>query len=388
MDSVVIAGDLFDRPRPSNRALRAAVEGLRRLVNRGVKVYLVLGEHDYPRGGDISPIHLAANIVGEGVYAPPTSVPPGASALEIVRLHTVKAGSGHVILLPFIRSIRERRVKATGMLLEAARALARGLDGPAILLAHLGLESYTYPEDAVASPAQLEGFDYAALGHIHKRIISDTPTTWAYPASLVALNAGEARLDMEGMERGPLLVEVWRGGARVEEVRVEKPRIQVHLEARARTRTELVEAARRLLQEAGWRPGMEPRPLVHLALTLPRGAKLTPRGAVEALARMGVLARLAGVKSEAPLPGGDPREPAPAGGDEVEVIRRLLDPRGRHPEAAERLARGIVELKKAAAKPEPSVEEVEELLNNLVSGPGYDEAWRLVVGGQRRLQLL
>jgi len=48
-DLVVHAGDLFHTPRPSNRAIRVALEGIRKISSAGIPMVLVSGNHETPR---------------------------------------------------------------------------------------------------------------------------------------------------------------------------------------------------------------------------------------------------------------------------------------------------------------------------------------------------
>ena len=48
-DLVIHAGDLFDSPRPSNRAIHTALFELQRLSNAGIPTVLVSGNHSTPR---------------------------------------------------------------------------------------------------------------------------------------------------------------------------------------------------------------------------------------------------------------------------------------------------------------------------------------------------
>lgn len=48
-DVVVHAGDLFHTPRPSNRAIRVALEGIQRLSEAGIPLVMVSGNHETPR---------------------------------------------------------------------------------------------------------------------------------------------------------------------------------------------------------------------------------------------------------------------------------------------------------------------------------------------------
>lgn len=46
VDAVLVAGDMFHSPRPKNHTILIAQEGLRRLANSGIKVYILAGNHD------------------------------------------------------------------------------------------------------------------------------------------------------------------------------------------------------------------------------------------------------------------------------------------------------------------------------------------------------
>lgn len=48
-DFVLHAGDLFQSPRPNNRAIRIALEGIQRLGNAGIPFVVVAGNHSTPR---------------------------------------------------------------------------------------------------------------------------------------------------------------------------------------------------------------------------------------------------------------------------------------------------------------------------------------------------
>lgn len=48
-DIVVHTGDLFDSPRPANRAVYHAASQIRRLVDRGIPLVLISGNHSTPR---------------------------------------------------------------------------------------------------------------------------------------------------------------------------------------------------------------------------------------------------------------------------------------------------------------------------------------------------
>lgn len=390
---IVVSGDLFHTPRPSNRVLSTALKIIRWVArDKEVPVVLALGDHDYPQRGDRSPIHLLGEAVGSGVYTPPESFPENAGALEIVGRSTFRVAGATFTVMPFVKGGAERRRKIVASLLDAARRLAGSLEAPRILVAHYGLKGYTIEEDAVAGEADLPPYEYAALGHVHKRHITRLRveggwTTMAYPSSLVPLNADEARRLVSGEDRkGPLLVDLSAGEPVVHELEFEQPRIQAVLETVASNRGRLVKEALEALMRAGWDPSLRDRgkpPVLHLALRIPPGPSLSPRESVEVIRKsLGVIVRL---REARPLH--SPR-PAGAGGgegyrSEVEVVKSLLDPKGRIPEKAEELARLIVELKRAAARGD--AEEARRILEEVLS-PRFDSVWRQALGEQAGLK--
>ncbi len=48
-DFVLHAGDLFQSPRPNNRAIAVALEGLKRMHDAGIPIFIVAGNHSTPR---------------------------------------------------------------------------------------------------------------------------------------------------------------------------------------------------------------------------------------------------------------------------------------------------------------------------------------------------
>lgn len=48
-DLVVHAGDLFHTPRPSNRAIRTAMEGIQKISDAGIPMFIISGNHETPR---------------------------------------------------------------------------------------------------------------------------------------------------------------------------------------------------------------------------------------------------------------------------------------------------------------------------------------------------
>src|SRR5690606_17201053 len=83
--AVVIAGDLFDRPRPPDGVLAAARETLRRMVDAGLPVFLVAGNHDpvtvHPH--PYRELPAGVHFFREPVFCAPISVDTTAGPLHV-----------------------------------------------------------------------------------------------------------------------------------------------------------------------------------------------------------------------------------------------------------------------------------------------------------------
>ena len=214
VDALLVAGDVFDRPRPGNEDIRLVVRGFKRLASRGVPVVLAHGEHDTPGRRGATLLQVIAEAVDK-VYAP-TPGEGGDIAPTILRLDEAT-----IAVYPMYKVDQATRRKIARKLLPAYRARLEGVSRPRIFLAHLGLQEAigcptTDPEECPADTGleSLPPVEYAALGHIHDRIVWGEPPrdpgSWqgpraaAYPGSLFPKDVGEAR---NRFPRGPLLVD-------------------------------------------------------------------------------------------------------------------------------------------------------------------------------------
>lgn len=195
VDIVVLAGDVYDTAENEVRAQLRFVEGLRRLGEAGIKVFITHGNHD-PL---ITSFRRAAQLP-ENVTVFESGNP---------QVHAVTLTSGHVVYVAGV-SFATRHESDN---------LARrfhGLDTPAsstvgVLHTNVG-SSAEHGEYAPCSPTDLEGapVGYWALGHIHKRAVHQlTPGRWwAYPGNL----QGRSSKASECGPKGVLLVPVMADG--------------------------------------------------------------------------------------------------------------------------------------------------------------------------------
>jgi DNA repair exonuclease SbcCD nuclease subunit len=156
-DAVIHAGDLFDSHHPSAAALGVALDALARLRTAGIPIILIAGNHETPRATAAEHIFSVLERFGEGVHAV-----HGAP-------RTVRIGDGLAIHgIPYDNDLAR--------MTEAIRA-ARPEPGAAasVLVAHVGLTGLggvVGPEASLAISGEAlagsHGFDYVALGHLHK----------------------------------------------------------------------------------------------------------------------------------------------------------------------------------------------------------------------------
>lgn len=69
IDVVLVAGDMFHSPRPKNHTIVEAQNGLRRLAEKGIKVYILAGNHDATDIRTEVPSSQLLHEPGSGIYS-------------------------------------------------------------------------------------------------------------------------------------------------------------------------------------------------------------------------------------------------------------------------------------------------------------------------------
>jgi exonuclease SbcD len=157
-DFMIIAGDIFQHPRPSNIILENAITNFRRLKNAGIPVLTVDGSHD-----------SAPNIITGTILTPLNS----AGLLHYLPRHKDASWRNESCYVYGIPNFRTRRRTEDG--LPAFMEHNKPKPDPSlfnIFVFHMALDlpSITPPQmEAEARPEHIpEGFNYYAGGHIHK----------------------------------------------------------------------------------------------------------------------------------------------------------------------------------------------------------------------------
>ena len=201
VDAYIHAGDFFDRASVAPETYILAIKELQRLRDSGIRVVVVAGQHDMPRRRSLSPLALLRELGLVDVVA--------IESVVSARLST-RSGTLSVVAVPYAarKSI--------------SRAPAPPREGPSILVAHLLLKEVGIPSYDASLSDIPTGFSYVALGDYHGhrvfRLVDGTPVV--YSGATEVFRVDEWSEDGKGVQ----LVEVERGEARVERIRLRSVR--------------------------------------------------------------------------------------------------------------------------------------------------------------------
>ncbi len=174
VDAVLIAGDVYQKASPQAEAMTLFDSFLTRLAESGMRVFIISGNHDSDRR--IS--YFSKFLKKTGVYVSEAFE----GCLQTVT-ETDEYGPVNIHLLPFLRPTSVKRFFPDSEIVSYEDAVRAVISHSSvdqnernILICHqlvTGAETCDSEEEAVGgldniSPSAFEGFDYVALGHIHK----------------------------------------------------------------------------------------------------------------------------------------------------------------------------------------------------------------------------
>ncbi|MEF9951572.1 MAG: exonuclease SbcCD subunit D [Clostridium sp.] len=182
VDGLIIAGDLYDRSVPPSDAVEVLSRFLTNVLNMGVKIFTIAGNHDSSERLSF----LQSILEKQGLYI------EGAYNGELKGVSFEKNGEEvYVYMLPYCDPALVRKIHSDPSIKTHEDALKKILENveikqPSILVSHAYVSSVdTVVTDSerplsignseVVSPSIFEGFTYVALGHLHKsqRVKSD-----------------------------------------------------------------------------------------------------------------------------------------------------------------------------------------------------------------------
>lgn len=216
VDFVIIAGDLFNKRAIDALTLIHAIEGLKKLKDKGIPVIAIEGNHDrsYYREG-ISWLQFLCHEEYLILLSP--EMRDGAPLIAPWDAHTMLGshvdllgGRLRVYGLPWQGAATARSMEGLAQALQAERANeeAQGVEYRVLML-HTGVDGIVPRVQGLPSMSQFQALrpyvDYLALGHVHKPYEFDPHDGWMYnPGSTETCGAEESAWE----NRGYYLVQV------------------------------------------------------------------------------------------------------------------------------------------------------------------------------------
>ena len=215
VEAIIFAGDIFHNPKPNGSAIIKLAHELKKLKEKSIPVYFILGEHDISRINDVPVPFLFHNLGLAKRLRPDT--PIKMKDLLIYGFNKQRRSNiDNGLLKPFkelekiIQSDENKRLKK-------------------ILVLHQGLSDFNRFAGEIFANDLPVGFNYYAMGHYHDHIQKNFPeldnSLVAYPGSL-DLGHNES---ISEVEKGFLLVDLSTNPENVTSqwIRIEKRRPQL-----------------------------------------------------------------------------------------------------------------------------------------------------------------
>jgi exonuclease SbcD len=238
--AVIIAGDIYDRAIPPTDAIEAFDGFLEEIaVKQGRAVIAISGNHDGPERLGFGARFLASRRVYlrtrfEDRLAP-IALEHGGEGAEIVTLPFLEPELARLALGDDSIRDHDSAVRAALAGVPARKVDRAGASLPRLLVAHLfTVGGHDSPESerplavgtaGLVSPASLAGYDYVALGHLHRAQRVGTNEAIRYAGSLLKYSAAEATTT-----KSATLVTLGEGAPVIEELPLRGGRDLVVLE--------------------------------------------------------------------------------------------------------------------------------------------------------------
>lgn len=196
-DIVIIAGDIFDQPRPSPRALYVFADGLNLLNQNNIAVYNIVGNHSMVQSKDF--------ITADNFLEKITNY----QLLDVDNFYEDE----DIFLsgLPYFYSSKiEELVERVNSLNQLAGKSSSKIK---VLVLHQAFKEYCgfLGEDLSIHDLDISNFDLVVSGHIHQKLITDLEEgkVFLQPGSLERCNLTEAR-DEENEGKGIFIIDTDR----------------------------------------------------------------------------------------------------------------------------------------------------------------------------------
>jgi DNA repair exonuclease SbcCD nuclease subunit len=201
-----------------------------RLKEKGIRTYMVMGDHDRPRRTDY-PAASIFDFLGLTLM--------GSDDLDTLYIEDTDT------FIAGISNMKGSRRDSLPQMYARADLLAKEHRN-SILISHQGVSGYTHPEDVQIQEIDLPGsFAYLAFGHVHVSSYRARPTPFSYAGS-TEINSGSEIEPFLRDGKGVNVVDIDNGEVSFSRRRLKRTRVQVKV---VTTRENFTEDVERVLQK-------------------------------------------------------------------------------------------------------------------------------------------
>jgi len=205
--AIILSGDIFHNPKPNGAPIVKLARELKKLKEKSILVFFILGEHDISRSNDVPLPYLFHNLGLARRLKPDSPVQIGKVLIygfNKERRSNIENG----LIKPF--KMLESVVKS-----DEQKYTLDNIRPSKILVLHQGLNDFNKFAGEISSNDLPSGFDYYAMGHYHdhieKRFSCINDGLVAYPGSI---DLGHSE-PISNVEKGFLIVDISEGSTAV-----------------------------------------------------------------------------------------------------------------------------------------------------------------------------
>lgn len=206
--AVLFCGDAFKHQHPTPTLQRLFAERVRRLVRGGIRVFLLVGNHDLPKMAALShpfsiydALEIPEVLVGDRADVYRLPMPPGCPAPEL-QIGALPHFSRHQVLARLPEGTADPDELIAEQLAATVRGLGEALDPglPSVFCGHCHVNQaevgraqalFGISDVEVSLSTLGSAFPYYALGHVHRRQVLSSAPFVAYSGSLERVDHGE-----------------------------------------------------------------------------------------------------------------------------------------------------------------------------------------------------
>lgn len=264
VDAIIISGDMFDTYKPPNRAIKVARDTLEKAVDKGIRIYGILGEHDTPKTRDYPPQVLVPELKLLGINEYMDTITKDG------RTYTI---AGIIHHPPTTRGLM--------LLKKKMRQIASRAQGKTVLMLHQTIINFFKLERGLEIHEIPENISYVAMGHLHwgKLYRRSNGQLIAYPGSLEITSADDID-EWKKSGKGFYIVDL--SGDKPEAYKIDVPvtpqeRIELEYPKHRIMLAKKIPELKRLAETG--------KLIIHIVLHLPRRIDVSPEAEINQIIR-------------------------------------------------------------------------------------------------------